>query len=315
MNTEATTAQDTGVLTEVKSLAIPDMAVMNRTAASALRMAQSFVITSDDDYRLAGEELQSVKGRITRMEAARTAITGPMNKALKAVNDLFRAPMADLTAAENAIKGSMLTYYDEQQRKAADARRIAEEAAEAERRRLAEEARQLELQAAAERKRIEDEAAAVAAAAKAEQERLAQEAAAAAAAGDQAAAEEARRQAEASRVHAELQSQQAEQRANEVAVSANESVAALRVVSSVIAAPVASTEAAKASGTSVKGTVDYEVKSLISLVQHVAAHPELIALLSVDSVKLRAYVRGLGLNTNLPGVHVFQKRTMSARAA
>lgn len=315
MNTEATISQETGVLTEVKSLAIPDMAVMNSTAASALRMAKSFVITSDDDYRLAGEELQSVKGRITRMEAARTSITGPMNKALKAVNDLFRGPMGALTEAENALKGSMLTYHDEQQRRLAEERRIAEEAAEAERRRIAEEARQVELKAAAERQRIADEAAAAQAAAQAEQDRLAQEAATAAAAGDKAAAEEANRQAEASRVQAELERQQAEQRANEIAVSANESVAALRVVSSVISAPVASTDTAKASGTSVKGTVDYEVKSLISLVQHVAAHPELVSLLAVDTVKLRAYVRGLGLNTNLPGVYVYQKRTMSARAA
>lgn len=315
MTTETTEAQDMGVLTEVKSLAIPDMAVMNRTAASALRMAQSFVITTDDDYRLAGEELQSVKGRITSMEAARTAITGPMNKALKAVNDLFRGPMADLTSAENAIKGSMLTYYDEQQRRAAEARRIAEEAAEAERRRLAEEARQVELKAAAERQRIADEAAAVAAAAQAEQDRLAKEAAAAAAAGNQAAADEARRQAEASRVQAELESQQAEQRANEVAVSANESVAALRVVSSVISAPVASVDPAKAAGTSVKGSVDYEVRSLISLIQHVAKNPNLVSLLCVDSVKLRAQVRATGLNTDLPGVYVFQKRTMSAKAA
>ncbi len=313
MNTA--TQEAPSVLTEVKALAIPDMTLMTRSADSALRMSQSFVIASDDDYKLAGEELQSISGRIKRMEDSRTAITGPMNKALKAVNDLFRSPMATLEQARDGIKGSMLTYYQEQERKAAEARRIAEQAAEAERRRLAEEARQVELAAAAERKRIADEAAAVAAAAKAEQDRLAKEAADAAAAGNQAAAEEAQRAADASRVQAELDAQQAQQRDQEAATRANESAAALRIVSSVISAPVAQAEPTKATGTSVRTTVDYDVTSLLSLVQHIAANPALINLLMVDSVKLRAYVRGLGLNTNLPGVRVYQKSGISAKAA
>ena len=71
----------------------------------------------------------------------------------------------------------------------------------------------------------------------------------------------------------------------------------------------------KATGTSVKGTVDFEVTSMISLVKYIAQNPNLISLVVADNVKLRAYVRGLGINTELPGVRVFQKRTMSARAA
>lgn len=313
MSTE--TIEDTGVLTEIKSLAIPDMAIMNRAATSALRMAQSLAIATDDDYRLAGEELQSVKGRIARMEAARTSITGPMNKALKAVNDMFRGPMKCLTDAENVIKQSMLDYFEEQQRKAEEERIKAEKAAELERMRIAEEARQVELRAAEERKRIADEAAAAVAAAQHEQEKLSSEANASAQNGDKFAAEEAQRKADEVRMHSELLKQQAEQRANEVLVSAHESVASLRVVSSAISAPVSTNLPAKAAGTSVKGTVEYELTSLISLVQHVASHPELVNLLCIDSVKLRAYVRGLGLNTNLPGVRVFQKRSMSARAS
>ena len=70
---------------------------------------------------------------------------------------------------------------------------------------------------------------------------------------------------------------------------------------------------AKAAGTSIAKTVDYEVVSLIDLVKHVAANPDLISLLSFDSTKMRGYVKGLGLNTKLPGVRVFEKRTMAAR--
>lgn len=315
MTTDTPTMEAPGVLTEIKALSIPDMALMTRSAASSLRMAESFVITTAVDYELAGEELATVKARINKLEETRTGITGPMNKALKAINDLFRGPMDTLKMAETRIKASMIAYYDEQQRIAAEERRKAEALAEAERQRLAEEARKVEAAAAAERQRIADEAAAVAAKAKAEQDRLAKEAADAAAAGNQAAAAEAQRQAEAARVQAELEAQQAQQRDQEAQTRANESAAALRVATSVISAPVTHIESAKASGTSVRGTVEFEVTSLLSLVQHIAANPALINLVSADSVKLRAYVRGLGLNTNLPGVRVYEKRSMSARAA
>ena len=66
-------------------------------------------------------------------------------------------------------------------------------------------------------------------------------------------------------------------------------------------------------GISTSTNVDFEVNDLHALVKHVAAHPELINLITADSVKIRAYVRGLGMATNLPGVRVFEKQTMSAR--
>lgn len=314
MNT-ATDTEAPSVLTEIKALSLPDMAIMNKGAACALRMAESFVITTEDDYQLAGEELQSIKARINVLEGKRTGITGPMNRALGAINDLFRSPMAVLKSAESAIKTSMLTYYDEQERKAAEVRRSAEAVAEAERQRIAEAARQVELVAAAERQAIAAAAAVVAAKAKAEQDRLAKEAADAAAAGNQAAAAEANRAAEVSRQQAALEAQQAQERDDEAANRAAESAAALRSEVAVISAPVTHIDSAKAAGTSVRAAVDYEVIDLLKLVKHIADNPALISLVITDSVKLRAYVRGLGMNTALPGVRVYQKRSMSARAA
>jgi len=315
VNTETITQEAPGVLTEIKALSLPDMSIMSRGAASALRMAESFVIANEDDYQLAGEELQSIKGRINKMEATRTGITGPMNKALTAINDLFRGPMATLKSAESAVKASMLAYYDEQERKAAEARRQAEATAELERKRVAEAARQVELAAAAERQQIADAAAKVAAEAKAEQDRLANLAAEAAAAGNQAAAEEANRAAEASRQQAELEAQQARERDAEAANRAHESAAAMRTEVSVISAPVTHISSAKASGISAKATVEFEVTNLQALIRHIADNPSLINLVMADSLKLRAYVKGLGMNTALPGVRVFQKRSLSARAA
>lgn len=71
-----TATEGTGVFTEIKALAMPDMAIMTRGAASALRMATTFVISTKEDYQLAGEELQSIKARINKLEDTRTGITG-----------------------------------------------------------------------------------------------------------------------------------------------------------------------------------------------------------------------------------------------
>lgn len=294
-------------LTEVRQLSLPDMAGVSRGAESALRMAQAFVINSDDDYALAGEELQSVKGRLKKLEETRISITGPMNKALDAINNLFRGPRQTLEAAESAIKGGMLTYHTKKEQEAAEARRVAEAAAAAERARIAEEARQVELKAAAERARIAEETAAQEAQRKAEQEKLA----ALAATGN----EEAERQAEALRLQSMLQEQQTQQRINEINEEANRSAAAMVVAAATISAPVTHIESAKSKGTSIKATVDFEVTSLLSLVQHIAQHPELINLVVEDTTKLRAYVRGLGLNAKLPGVRVYEKKAIASRAA
>lgn len=154
----------------------------------------------------------------------------------------------------------------------------------AEARRKAEEA------AAAERQRLADIAAAqqreaeaqAAAAAKAQAEGNAQAAALA-----QAAAERAQAEASTAATTAQL----------------------------VVAAPLAAPPAAKVKGISTSTKVDFEVIDLNALVKHIAQHPELINLIVADSVKLRAYVRGLGTACVLPGVRVYESATMSARAA
>jgi len=74
-------------------------------------------------------------------------------------------------------------------------------------------------------------------------------------------------------------------------------------------------EKPKAAGISTSKKIEFEVVDLHALVKHIAAHPELIALVRQDDVKLRAYVKGLGLAAALPGVRVFEDRVMSARAA
>lgn len=146
-----------------------------------------------------------------------------------------------------------------------------------------------ELIAAAERKRLADEAAAR----QAEADAQAEAARKAAAAGDAQAA--ALAQANADRAHSQAQ---------EAAFTSQ----------MVVAAPIA-VPAAKFKGISTSTRLDFEIVDLHALVRHVAQRPELLALLRADDVKLRAYVKGLGMAAQLPGVRVFEDQVMSARAA
>lgn len=154
--------------------------VLAGKAQNALASASDFVIDSHTMFELASDDLKQVKALQKEVEETRTSITGPLNQAVKAVNDLFRSPKEYLDRAEATLKRAMVTWTTEQERLAAIARAEAEAAARAERERLA----------ALEREQAE-------AARKAQEE-----AQAAAAAGDQEAAQRAMAEAEAAQQQA-----------------------------------------------------------------------------------------------------------------
>lgn len=227
--------------TDTVTIARPDQAALARTADSALALVEGFEVTDAATYEIGAEELRGIKSKATQLDTQRKAITKPLDEAKAAVMDLFRGPIDLLTRAEGILKGKLLAYQQEEQRKAREAQLQAERAAQAERDRLAAEAAELAAQG----------------------------------------------------------------RAGEAMVK--EQVAAM-----VVAQPPAVQEAPKVSGLATRTTVEFEVVDLVQLVQHIAKHPELIGLIAADSVKLRAYVRGLGLSTNLPGVRVFEKASLSS---
>lgn len=149
--------------------------VLTGNAQNALDNAKDYTIDSQTMLELASDDLKRVKALQKEVEAKRTAITGPLNAALSAVNALFAPPKEYLLQAEAILKRAMVAYTSEQERVAAIARAEAEAAARAERVRLA--AIEREQQEAA---------------------RMAQVAAqAAAAAGDEEAAQRAMAEAEA----------------------------------------------------------------------------------------------------------------------
>lgn len=259
--------------------------IFGTQARRMLADAGDYSIDSQELYQAAAEDLQRVKALAKTVEETRVSITGPLHQAKVAVDNLFKGPATFLAQAEQKLKSAMLAWDNEQERLRREEQRRAEEARRAEQARLDEERRAQEEEA---RKRDE------------EARRLEEEARAAAAAGDKMAAEQLQAQAQ-EQAHA----------AQDAAAQAHATATTAEVISMPLAAPAPQ----KVAGISTSKTVDYEVTSLYELVKHVATHPELLNLLATDNVKLRAYVRGLGMNCQLPGVRVFEKKTMSARAA
>jgi len=111
--------------------------------------AIAYVIDSPLMYELASEELRHAKKRAKEIEAMESSITNPLKQAAKAVAELFRPAKENLAKTEAVHKRSMLNYLNEQERLAAEARRVAEEEARIERARLAK-IEQEQAQAAAE---------------------------------------------------------------------------------------------------------------------------------------------------------------------
>ena len=81
--------------------------VLTTEAQKQLTNAKDYVIDSHTMFELASEDLMQVKALQKDVEAKRTAITGPINQAVKAINDLFRAPKEYLDQAEATLKRAM----------------------------------------------------------------------------------------------------------------------------------------------------------------------------------------------------------------
>lgn len=294
------------------ALTPPDEGRIQKRAQSFLSMVNTMTVDSDQDYELAAGELKGIKGAWATMETDRTSFTGPLNKVLDALNARFQPHLKTLKAAEQIIKDKMLGYTAAQERITAEARRKAEDAAAAERKRLADEARAIEQAAVNEARRIAAIEQQRIAAEQAEARRLEKIEADARAAGDAEAARIAQENAAAQRAQvaalAAQTAREAEQRqqATALEVAAIENVAAVTV-----AAPVAVAQV-KVSGVSSAKSYDFEVVNLLEVIQHVATHPELVSLLEVDSTKMRALVKSLGMNTKIPGLRVFVKSTLRA---
>jgi hypothetical protein len=67
----------------------------------------SLEIQSQASADAAGALLTKIKSEAKALEAKRTSVTGPINEALRAVNDLFRGPRENYAKAEAILKGKI----------------------------------------------------------------------------------------------------------------------------------------------------------------------------------------------------------------
>ena len=128
----------------------PDEALF-KSSEAMLETARSYKITTADAALAAGEDLKAIKTLAKQVEDKRTAITGPINDALREVNALFKPAKDWLAQAEKLLKGKLLDYQSEQTRIAREAQAKADEEARKQREKLEQQAAKAEAKGKAEK--------------------------------------------------------------------------------------------------------------------------------------------------------------------
>jgi len=82
-----------------------------------LELVRAQEISNDEEKELAAQGLRLVKQWLSEVEEKRTAITGPLNKALREVNELFRPMKRSLEEAERDLKSRIAGYLAESEAK------------------------------------------------------------------------------------------------------------------------------------------------------------------------------------------------------
>jgi hypothetical protein len=111
-----------------------DAIVQARAAVSdvdgdAITLIRDLPVTTDEEQEFAAKGLRIVKEWHAELEEKRTAITKPMNQALRGVNDLFRPMKTALEEAERVVKRKIAGYLE--QKRADNDRAVTEAAAAA----------------------------------------------------------------------------------------------------------------------------------------------------------------------------------------
>lgn len=92
-----------------------------RLRATAMELCESagdIVIMTRPDLSHATDVVKAIKTRTKEIEDERTRIVKPFNEGVKAINARFKAMTAPLEDAETSLKGKMLTFQKEEERRA-----------------------------------------------------------------------------------------------------------------------------------------------------------------------------------------------------
>jgi hypothetical protein len=124
--------------TQLIDLAQAEQAAQEADSASLalLAGAESFTITSVDQYQASGNKLTEIKARQKELNELRLSLTRPLDQSKNRIVALFKPSVDRLTKAEGIIKGAMINFTREQERKRQEAEAKLRAAGERERERL-----------------------------------------------------------------------------------------------------------------------------------------------------------------------------------
>lgn len=122
----------------------PEAQAVAQEAEKTLGVVQAARITTPEECQAAVDMTREIKAKAKRLEDLRLSMTRPLDETKKAIMDFFRAPAETLAKAEAALKGSITTFQQEQQRLAAEAEKERQRLQEIERQRLEKERQEAE---------------------------------------------------------------------------------------------------------------------------------------------------------------------------
>lgn len=99
-----------------------EIEVYKKDIEKAGKYCSSVIIKTDEDYKEALNEAKSVKVIVDKITARKEEMTKPLNLSLKSIRDFFRPIETKGEEAIKIIKSKMLTYSEEKDRKAEEAR-------------------------------------------------------------------------------------------------------------------------------------------------------------------------------------------------
>lgn len=128
---------DPDVLDQIRTASAPARQLLERYSNYS---AATYVVQTQTDYDLAVMDMRGLKGEADRLEAARTAITQPMNNELRVINAAFKEVSGAVGDMLEIIRRKAAQWVTEQKRQAEEAARKAQEAAAKRQAKLEEQA-------------------------------------------------------------------------------------------------------------------------------------------------------------------------------
>lgn len=296
------------------NIATPEQRALVAAANRSLELVECIVIDSPEMFVEADKELKAIKEAARKLEDQRTSITRPLNEALRSVNELFREPSNILATAERKLKGSMLTFQQEQERIAAEEQRRRDEEARQEQERLRREAAERERLAREEAARLQADAARLKAEGEAEAEKLREQAKQAQDEGRAGDAADLFVQAETRQDTAARVEDAVVTRSVEVLQQGQDEAQATLALARVnTAAPVAAV-VPKVKGLSTRGVWKAECINKMALIRAIAEGKASAELVEVAQTELNKRARALGAELVVPGIRVWEEKQLASSA-